>query len=40
MPFFIGKDITVYADGKPFIVTTHSVRDFYENDDLNSIYHL
>lgn len=37
---FIGKDITVYADGKPFIVTTHSVRDFYENDDLNSIYHL
>lgn len=37
---FMGKDITVYADGKPFIVMAHSVKDFYDNPDLNSVYHL
>ena len=37
---FMGKDITVYADNKPFIVKVHSIKEFYENPDLNSVYHL
>ena len=37
---FMGKDITVYADNKPFIIKVHSIKEFYENPDLNSVYHL
>lgn len=37
---FMSKDITVYANGKPFIVRAHSVKEFYENTTLNSVYHL
>ena len=37
---FMGKDITVYADNNPFIVKVHSIKEFYENPDLNSVYHL
>ena len=37
---FMGKDITVYVDNKPFIVKVHSIKEFYENPDLNSVYHL
>ena len=37
---FMGKDITVYADNKPFIIRVHSIKEFYENPDLNSVYHL
>lgn len=37
---FISKDITVYADGHPFLIRVHSIKDFYENLDLNSVYHL
>ena len=36
----MGKDITVYADNKPFVVKVHSIKEFYENPDLNSVYHL
>lgn len=37
---FMGKDIIVYVDNNSFIVRAHSVKDFYENADLNSVYHL
>ena len=37
---FMGKDITIYVDNKPFIVRVHSIKEFYENPDLNSVYHL
>lgn len=37
---FMSKDVTVYADGDSFIVRTHSVKDFYEDPELNSVFHL
>ena len=37
---FMGKDITIYVDNKPFIIRVHSIKEFYENPDLNSVYHL
>ena len=37
---FINKDITIFVEGKNFIVRVYSIKDFYENNDLNSVYHL
>lgn len=37
---FISKDLTVSADNQSFIVRAPSIRDFYENSDLNSVFHL
>lgn len=37
---FINKDITIFVEGKNFIVRAYSIKDFYENNDLNSVYHL
>ena len=37
---FISKDITVFIEGKSFIIKVYSVKDFYDNADLNSVYHL
>lgn len=37
---FISKDIAISADGYPFIVRAPSIKEFYENTDLNSVFHL
>lgn len=37
---FISKNIIVYADGIPIQIVAHSIREFYDDVDLNSVYHL
>lgn len=36
---FMDKTITVFTDNGSFEIRAHSIRDFYNNNDLNSVYH-